>query len=134
VEAVASAAAIARRYAAAAGRPVSGAGEVADRMLAGDLAARRVWTEATAALGLALAWAAAVLAPEAILLGGGLARAGRPLFEPVGQALERHLGVLRQPRLVPASLEDEAGVLGAALLAWETLGYSAAAPPSSRKS
>jgi glucokinase len=132
VEAVASAAAISRRYAAASGRAVSDAGEVADRMAAGDPAARQVWAEATAALGLALAWTAAVLAPEAILLGGGLARAGRPLFEPVGQALDRHLGVVRRPRLVPAAFADEAGVLGAALLAWEALGR--AAPPSSRKS
>jgi len=122
VEAVASAAAIARRYAAASGRPVSGAREVAERMAAGDPAARRVWADATAALALALAWTSVVLAPQAILLGGGLARSGRLLFEPIGQALGRHLGVVRQPRLVPATLQDEAGVLGAALLAWEALG------------
>ena len=122
VEAVASAAAIARRYAAASGRPVSGAREVAERMAAGDPAARRVWDDATAALALALAWTSVVLAPQAILLGGGLARSGRLLFEPIRQALGRHLGAVRQPRLVPATLQDEAGVLGAALLAWETLG------------
>ena len=122
MEAVASAAAISRRYAAASGRPVSDAREVAERMAAGDPAARQVWADAMAALGLALAWTAAILAPEAILLGGGLARAGRPLFEPVGQALDRHLGAVRRPRLVPAALEDEAGVLGAALLAREVLG------------
>jgi glucokinase len=126
LEAVASAAAISRRYAAASGRPVSDAREVADRMAAGDPAARQVWADAMAALGLALAWTAAILAPEAILLGGGLARAGRPLFEPVGQALDRHLGVVRRPRLVPAAFEDEAGVLGAALLAWEALGRTGA--------
>jgi len=122
VEAVASAAAIARRYAAASGRPLSDAREVAERMAAGDPAAQRVWDDATAALALALAWTSVVLAPQAILLGGGLARAGRLLFEPIGQALGRHLGVVRQPRLVPATLQDEAGVLGAALLAWEALG------------
>jgi glucokinase len=125
VEAVASAAAIARRYTAASGRPVSGAGEVAERMAAGDPAARRVWDDATAALALALAWTSIVLAPQAILLGGGLARSGRLLFEPIGQALGRHLSAVRQPRLVPATLQDEAGVLGAALLAWEALGWTA---------
>jgi glucokinase len=122
VEAVASAAAIARRYAAAAGRPVSGAREVAERMAAGDPVARRVWADATEALALALAWTSVVVAPQAILLGGGLARSGRLLFEPVRQALGRHLGVVREPQLVPATLQDEAGVLGAALLAWEALG------------
>jgi glucokinase len=121
VEAIASAAAIARRYAAASGQPVAGASDVAERLAAGDPVARRVWTEATDALGLALAWASAVLAPQAIVLGGGLARSGGLLFEPVGQALDRHLGMVRRPRLVPATLADEAGFLGAALLAWEAL-------------
>jgi glucokinase len=126
VEAVASAAAIARRYAAAAGRPLSGAREVAERMAAGDPVARRVWADATEALALALAWTSVVVAPQAILLGGGLARSGRLLFEPVRQALGRHLGVVRQPQLVAATLQDEAGVLGAALLAWEALGWTPA--------
>jgi glucokinase len=122
VEAVASAAAVARRYAAAAGRPVSGAGEVAERMVAGDPAARRVWADATEALALALAWTSVVLAPQAILLGGGLARSGGLLLEPLRQGLDRHLGAVRRPRLLPAALQDEAGCLGAALLAWERLG------------
>jgi glucokinase len=122
VEALASAAAIARRYAAVSGRPVAGAREVTERMVAGDPTARRVWNDATEALALALAWTSVVLAPQAIILGGGLARSGSLLFEPLGLALGRHLGVVRRPRLVPAALEDNAGLLGAALLAWETLG------------
>jgi glucokinase len=122
VEALASAAAIARRYAAVSGRPVAGAREVAERMIAGDPTARRVWNDATEALALGLAWTSVVLAPQAILLGGGLARSGSLLFEPLGQALGRHLGVVRRPRLLPAALKDDAGFLGAALLAWEALG------------
>jgi len=122
VEALASAAAIARRYAAVSGRPVAGAREVAERMVAGDPAARRVWDDATGALALALAWTSVVVAPQAILLGGGLARSGGLLLEPLAQALGRHLGVVRRPRLLPATLEDDAGLLGAALLAWEVLG------------
>ncbi|HEX8929565.1 MAG TPA: ROK family protein, partial [Actinomycetota bacterium] len=122
VEALASAAAIARRYAAVSGRPVTGAREVAERLVAGDPIARRVWDEATGALALALAWTSVVLAPQAILLGGGLARSGSLLFEPLALALGRHLGVVRRPRLLPAALGDDAGFLGAALLAWEALG------------
>jgi glucokinase len=124
VEAVASAAAIARRYTAVSGRSVAGARDVAERMVAGDPAARQVWTDATAALALALAWVSAVLAPQAILLGGGLGRSGSLLLEPLRQALDRHLGVVRRPRLLPAALQDEAGFLGAALLAWEVLGQT----------
>jgi glucokinase len=121
VEALASAAAIARRYAAVSGRPVAGAREVAERMVAGDPTARRVWDDATDALALALAWVSVVLAPQAILLGGGLARSGSLLLEPVGRALGGHLGVLRRPQLLEATLQDDAGFLGAALLAWEAL-------------
>jgi len=32
--------------------------------------------------------------------------------------------VVRQPQLVPATLQDEAGFLGAALLAWEVFGQT----------
>jgi glucokinase len=126
VEALASAAAIARRYTAVSGRPVAGAREVAERMVAGDPTARRIWDDATEALALALAWTSVVVAPQAILLGGGLARSGSLLFEPLGRALGRHLGVVRRPRLVPAALRDDAGFLGAALLAWEALGQAGA--------
>jgi len=132
VEALASAAAIARRYAAASGRPVAGAREVAELMVTGDPTARRIWTDATEALALALAWASVVLAPQAILIGGGLARSGSLLFEPLAEALGRHLGVVRRPRLVPATLSDDAAFLGAALLAWEALDQ--AVQPCSRKS
>jgi glucokinase len=124
VEALASAAAIARRYAAVSGRPVAGAREVAERMVAGDPVARRIWDDAIEALALALAWTSVVLAPQAILLGGGLARSGSLLLEPLGQAMGRHLGVVRRPRLLPAALRDDAGFLGAALLAWDVLGQA----------
>jgi glucokinase len=97
-------------------------------MVAGDPTARRVWNDATEALAVALAWTSAVLAPQAILVGGGLARSGSLLFDPLGHALGRHLGVVRRPRLLPATLQDEAGVLGAALLAWEALGPTGPRP------
>jgi glucokinase len=137
VEALASAAAIARRYAAASGRPVAGAREVAELMITGDPTARRIWNDATEALALALAWTSVVLAPQAILIGGGLARSGSLLFEPLAEALGRHLGMVRRPRLVPATLQDDAGFLGAALLAWEALGEAGPRVPDqpcSRKS
>jgi glucokinase len=137
VEALASDAAIARRYAAASGRPVAGAREVAELMVAGDPTARRIWNDATEALALALAWTSVVLAPQAILIGGGLARSGSLLFEPLAEALGRQLGVVRRPRLLPATLADDAGFLGAALLAWEALGEAGPrvpVQPRSRKS
>jgi len=70
--------------------------------------------------------ASVVVAPQAILLGGGLARSGSLLFEPVRQALDRHLGVVRRPRLLPATLRDEAASWAPPLLAWEVLDHGRA--------
>ena len=149
LEAIASAAAIARRYAARTGRPVAqpavvgprgagavhavvgppaagpavagppvtGAEEVVRAAHAGDPDAIVVWEEALDALGLALAWVASVLAPEAIVIGGGLSRAGDALLDPLAERMRRRLTFQRVPRLVPAALGDQAGCLGAALLA-----------------
>ncbi|TDB98360.1 ROK family protein, partial [Micromonospora fluostatini] len=56
-----------------------------------------------------------------IVLGGGLARAGDQLLDPLRAALRDRLTFHREPRLVPAALGDQAGCLGAALLALDTV-------------
>jgi glucokinase len=116
LEAIASAAAIARRYSARSGRTVTRAAEVLE---AGDPHADAVWNEALDALARALAWVASVLAPEAVVIGGGLSRAGAALFEPLEERTRARLTFQRMPRLVPAALGDRAGCIGAALLALE---------------
>ena len=118
LEAIASAAAIARRYTARSGRPVTGAKEV---LQAGDADALAVWDEALDALAAALAWIASVIAPEAVVIGGGLSRAGAALFDPLNARIPRHLTFQPVPRLVPAALGDRAGCMGAALLALSSI-------------
>ena len=98
LEAIASAAAIARRYTARSGRPAAGAAEV---LAAGDPDALAVWDEALDALAAALAWIASVLAPEAVVIGGGLRAPAPPCFDPLNDRLARHLTFQRVPRLVP---------------------------------
>ena len=117
LEAVASAGAIARRYTLATGRQVAGAKEVLDRVVMGDLDAREIWESALDALALDLSHTVALLAPEAIVIGGGLSQAGAALFEPLESRLEAILTFHRRPRLLPASIGENAGVIGAALLA-----------------
>lgn len=117
LEAVASAAAIARRYTAATGEAVPGAREVLERAAAGDAAAREVWESALDALALDLSHTVALLAPEAIVIGGGLAQAGPALFEPLSARLDAILTFHRRPVLLPASIGENAGVIGAALRA-----------------
>jgi glucokinase len=119
LETVASGAALARRYAARAGRPVAGAAAVAERVRAGDPDAEAVWADAVAALAQGLAAAVALLGSRLVVVGGGLAGAGDLLLRPLTEALPARLspGSTRVPRLVLAALGDQAGCLGAALLA-----------------
>lgn len=127
LEAVASAAAIARRYNALTGDTVPGAREVLQRAEAGDPIAREVWDSAVDALALDLSHTVALLAPEAIVIGGGLAQAGPALFEPLAEKLDGILTFHRRPVLLPASIGENAGLIGAALRARDLLAAPASA-------
>ncbi|WP_327023844.1 ROK family protein [Micromonospora sp. NBC_01739] len=126
LEAIASASAVARRYTdlAPAGPAVITAAEVAQRAAAGEELATRVWREAVEALADGLATGQALFDVETVVLGGGLAQAGPGLFDPLRSALRDRLTFHREPRLVPAALGDQAGCLGAALLALDQLEMS----------
>ncbi|MFD4420685.1 ROK family protein [Agromyces sp. NPDC058484] len=117
LETMASASAIARRYTAASGVAVRGAREVLAAAEAGDADARRIWDDAVRALAEELARLVAILAPEAVVIGGGLAQAGAALFEPLGERLDALLSFHRRPVLLHARLGDDAGLLGTALAA-----------------
>jgi glucokinase len=117
LETIASAGAIARRYTVASGIAVPGALEVLAAAAAGDLDAVRIWDDALRALAEQLARLVAILAPEAVVIGGGLAQAGPALFEPLGERLDALLSFHRRPVLIRARLSDDAGLLGTALAA-----------------
>ncbi|GAA1338402.1 ROK family protein [Catellatospora bangladeshensis] len=121
VEARASSAAIARRYAERTGRPVNGAADVAELVRAGEPDAVVVWQEAVDALARGILLVAALLGPEAVVLGGGLALAGPLLTDPLRDRLDGLITFQRRPELRLAALGDEAGCLGAALLAIDML-------------
>jgi glucokinase len=99
--------------------PSHTAKDVAAAVEAGHPSAVRIWREAVDALADGLLTAIALYDPELIVLGGGLAEAGDTLLTPLRTALTRKATFHRLPTLVRASLGDEAGCLGAALLAWE---------------
>ncbi|MGN1140404.1 MAG: ROK family protein [Oliverpabstia sp.] len=64
-----------------------------------------------------------VFQPELICIGGGISKAGELLLEPVRKRMQRESYTRmskRQPKLVTAGLGNEAGIIGAALLAAET--------------
>jgi glucokinase len=117
LETVASATAIARRYNARAGTGsnLDAAGVWMHR--AQDAVAAEVWNEAIEALARVLAPMQTTLDIELIVLGGGLARAGGELLEMLDCATARRLVFERRPRLALAALGDQAGCVGAAMLA-----------------
>ena len=121
LEAVASASAVGRRYAELAGsRPATAAEVAAGRRPASRWPAQ-VWREAVDALADGLLTGQALYDAETVVLGGGLAEAGEALLDPLRAALHERLTFHREPRLVAAALGDEAGCLGAALLALDSL-------------
>lgn len=125
LETIASAGAIARRYQDRTGVRPTGARDVLARAALGDEAATQIWGEALDALALSIAQLAAVLAPEAVVIGGGLAQAADALFIPLRQRVDSLLSFHRRPVLVPALMGENAGLLGAALRARDLASESA---------
>jgi glucokinase len=93
----------------------------------GDPIALQLWDDigrkiATAAMN--CCW---LLNPEAIIIGGGVAKAGELVFQPIQKYL---LGQLSGPfkdylQILPARFGNEAGIIGAAALALDTAGFPA---------
>lgn len=120
LEAVASGPAVARRYARRTGRETT-ADAVAALVAEGEPDAVAVWAETVGWLGTALAAATVLAAPEVIVIGGGLSRAGDLLLEPLADDIEARLTFHRRPRLTTARFADEAGCVGAGLWALDLL-------------
>jgi glucokinase len=90
-------------------------GALVEAHLAGDPLATRVWRRSVRDLAVAIASIANAVDPELVVVGGGIARAGAALFEPLAEDLAavewRPLG--RRVRVLPAALGDLAGAIGA---------------------
>jgi predicted NBD/HSP70 family sugar kinase len=97
------------------GSPVADARQVFELSEAGDRAAIQVVSEVVGSLGDLAVNVAALLDPEVIVVGGGLADAGTALFGPLEARLKASLPY--PPRLVPSALEDAAVLHGAVSLA-----------------
>jgi glucokinase len=111
----------------AAGREISG-GIVTELAHDGDEGARAVLAEVGRRLGYGLVGVVNVFNPEAIVIGGGAIAAGELLLAPARAVVaERALPPAREMvRIVPAHYGDESGMLGAALLAFDSLAAGAA--------
>ncbi|MFG2037802.1 ROK family protein [Dactylosporangium sp. NPDC048998] len=120
LEAIASASAVGRRYSEQAGRPAT-AEEVARLAAEGEPTAVAVWRETIDALADGLMTGIALFDPAVIVLGGGLAEAGEALLAPLREGVHARVTFHREPAITRAALGDEAGCLGAALIALDNL-------------
>ena len=96
---------------------------VFDLARSGDPQAIAAINETTRWIAQALGTMINILAPEACIIGGGVAAAGSTLLEPIGRQLPDFTWPTLLPRteLVLAERGNDAGLMGAASLAFETL-------------
>jgi len=89
-----------------------------------DQLAREAFNYTGKILGLKLADMVTTLNPEAIIISGGLAKAGALILEPAKRSMEDHLLEMFQDEVtvLPSSLtEKNAAILGASASIWNTL-------------
>ncbi|WAL59201.1 ROK family protein [Thermocoleostomius sinensis] len=97
--------------------------ELGARAKAGDAAAIAFWQSYGRDLGAGLASLVYVLTPEAIIIGGGVSASAEFFFPAVQAELERRVLPSSRPglQLLKAELGNQAGMVGAAKLAWQKL-------------
>ena len=93
----------------------------------GDELAIETYRRTGYCLGLGLANYASVLNPEAFVFTGGIAQAGKWLFEPANEVFEEHVfhNLQGKVRFLVSNLENRTrNMLGASVLAWSVKEYS----------
>ncbi len=92
----------------------------------GDEVAQDVLARTAGYIGIGLANVITLLSPEVIALGGGVMRgAGDLLLEPIRREVARRCGSwvdVQSRRILLSTLWEEAGLLGAARLVWNSVG------------
>ncbi|MEO7932103.1 MAG: ROK family protein [Chthoniobacterales bacterium] len=89
----------------------------------GDTRAQALWHEIGTEIGVVLSDVVWLLNPDAIVIGGGVAKAGELIFAPIRQAIAGRTGVVFHHNLtiVPAALGHDAGIIGCAALAVDSI-------------
>lgn len=106
----------------AAGEPIT-ARAVFDAAKSGDRLALEIVGETCLYLGMGLATAMNTLAPDVIVIGGGVSKAGRALFGPLREQASRLVMPVHRPHLkiLPARRGGQSVLLGAVALARHVL-------------
>ena len=98
--------------------PEADAKELADAANAGDPIALKAFRRGATAVAAMIASVGAVCDLDRVVIGGGVAKSGALLFDPVREVLAVHAGLsfLHDLKVVPAELGGDAGLVGAAAL------------------
>ncbi|WP_058301036.1 ROK family glucokinase [Gorillibacterium timonense] len=90
--------------------------DVFDAAKAGDEVALRIVNRAAYYLGRSMAALAVVLNPKRFIVGGGVSKAGEILFQPIREIFKKYTPAQVQENvdIVPATLGNDAGIVGAA--------------------
>ena len=97
---------------------------VAEAALGGDPLAREVWDETVYYLGVGVGNIVNTLAPEAVILGGGVSTAGEQLFEPLRRQVRERVRMLPPEKIDirQAALGGDSGIHGALILGRQAAG------------
>lgn len=90
--------------------------EVTNKAKKGDLIAIEIWDQVSEWLASALASTAWLLNPDAFVIGGGVAKAGRFLFDPLKEKIKSQVSdvIAQDLKILPAFFGNESGIIGSA--------------------
>jgi glucokinase len=118
VEMTVSGGALQRNFEAATGKS-SGAQEIVQLAQQGDRQAVELVEELVHGLGFSITWLASTIAPEVVVLAGGLATAGSYLTDSLDRELSNQIGIQLRPEIRVSTLGGNSGCIGAGLVAHE---------------
>jgi glucokinase len=81
------------------------------------LVGKELWWQAMESLGIGITNAVLHYSPEIVIIGGGLSTNGDLFFDPIKKSVESHLKLLPVVPIVPTTLGEDSGLVGAITLA-----------------
>ncbi|OGN96434.1 MAG: sugar kinase [Chloroflexi bacterium RBG_13_50_21] len=89
---------------------------IAEASQAGDEIAKDIYEKAGFYIGIAAANVCAIIGPRRIIIGGGVAKAGELLLDPIRRTVRERVRVMPvdQVEIIPSQLGDNAGIIGVA--------------------
>ncbi|MEO6590020.1 MAG: ROK family protein, partial [Pyrinomonadaceae bacterium] len=89
----------------------------------GDETALAIWDETIRFLAIGIGNAITIIAPEAVIIGGGVSMAGDILFDPLRRHIAQNVKMLpiEKVKILPALLAGQSGVFGALILARQAI-------------